>query len=144
MIAVDTNLLIYAFRRGTAEHRAARRALERAMSSSEGWGFSFPCLAEFWSVVTHAASPGGPADPRQATAFVTSLGKEGGAQIWTPGPGFALRLLQLAAAQKVSGGFIFDLQIALLAFENGASEIWTHDRGFYPLPGLRVVDPLSS
>jgi len=43
----------------------------------------------------------------------------------------------------VQGPRIFDLQIALTAFENGATEIWTHDRNFLSLPGLRVRDPFS-
>jgi predicted nucleic acid-binding protein len=38
---------------------------------------------------------------------------------------------------------IFDLQIAVIAQEAGAREIWTHDQGFLSLPGLRVVDPLQ-
>ena len=38
---------------------------------------------------------------------------------------------------------LFDLQIALTAVENGAREIWTHDRNFLSLPGLRVRDPLA-
>lgn len=37
---------------------------------------------------------------------------------------------------------ILDLQIARTARDNGATEIWTHDRAFPAIPGLRVVDPL--
>jgi predicted nucleic acid-binding protein len=48
-----------------------------------------------------------------------------------------------AAAQiRVSGSHIFDLQIALIALEHGATEIWTHDRNFVSAPGLPVHDPL--
>jgi len=34
------------------------------------------------------------------------------------------------------------LQAALAAWENGATEIWTHDRSFVAMPGMRVRDPL--
>jgi hypothetical protein len=37
---------------------------------------------------------------------------------------------------------VFDPQIALTAFENGATEIWTHDHGFLGFPGLTILDPL--
>ena len=37
---------------------------------------------------------------------------------------------------------VFDLQIGLTAFDNGAHEIWTHDGAFVRIPGLRVRDPL--
>jgi predicted nucleic acid-binding protein len=39
---------------------------------------------------------------------------------------------------------VYDLQIALIALENGATEIWSHDRAFTSLPGLLVRDPLSA
>jgi predicted nucleic acid-binding protein len=61
---------------------------------------------------------------------------------WTPGVGFDDRLLQLAVDHRVYGPSIFDLQIALTAFEHGAAELWTHDRHFVTLPGLRLVHPL--
>jgi hypothetical protein len=60
-------------------------------------------------------------------------------QVWTPGIGFDDRLLQLAVDLDVSGPRIFDLQIALTAFEHGAAELWTHDRNFLKIPGLRLV-----
>ena len=63
-------------------------------------------------------------------------------QVWLPHPGFAERLMQLARDLNVSGVRIFDLQIALTAFENGASELWTHDTNFVDVPGLRIVDPV--
>src|SRR5262249_11023821 len=43
----------------------------------------------------------------------------------------------------VSGVRVFDLQIAIRAFEGGAGELWTHDAGFLRVPGLRVRDPLA-
>jgi hypothetical protein len=43
---------------------------------------------------------------------------------------------------KIAGPRVFDLQIALIALENGATEIWSHDHGFAGLLGLQVRDPL--
>jgi len=57
--------------------------------------------------------------------------------------GFAEQLLDLAVELDVKGPRVFDLQIAVAAMASGASEIWTHDRGFTQLPGLKVVDPLE-
>ena len=72
MIAVDTNLLVYAHRAGLPEHRAARQALTRARNEMRGWGLALPCIAEFWSVVTHPASAGGPSAARQAHGFLAA------------------------------------------------------------------------
>ncbi len=52
--------------------------------------------------------------------------------------------MELAAALRVQGPRIFDLQIALTAFDNGAAEVWTHDSHFVGFPGVRVHDPLGS
>lgn len=141
MIAIDTNLLVYAHRSATAEHRKARRAIEHASRDRAGWGISFASVSEFWAVVTHPAAGGRPSTAAEATAFVTAL-VDAGAALWLPGPGFAERLMQMADALAVSGPRIFDLQIALSAFDNGARELWTHDASFASVPGLRVVDPL--
>ena len=142
MIAVDTNLLVYAHRAATPEHHAARRAIESACETGRGWGIASPCLSEFWSVVTHSAVPPRPSSRRKAHAFIASLVGSGAGEIWEPGPGFGRRLLALAEDLKVNGVRIFDLQISLIAFENGATEIWSHDRNFIAPPGLRLHDPL--
>ena len=142
MIAIDTNLLIYAHRAGVAEHRAARRAVQRACDDARGWGVSVASISEFWSIVTHPAAGGGPSQPAEAADFIGSLVETAEMQVWLPHPGFAERLMQLARDLNVSGVRIFDLQIALTAFENGASELWTHDTNFVDVPGLRIVDPV--
>ena len=141
MIAIDTNLLVYAHRRRTPQHQRARKALDAVAAGAVGWGVAAAVLPEFWSVVTHPAAEGRPSTPAQATAFVRAL-TDAGAHVWLPGPGFGQRLLQVAADMDVSGPRIFDLQIALTAFEGGATELWTHDAAFISVPGLRVVDPL--
>ena len=143
MIALDTNLLIYAHRATMPEHSAARRAIEKAVIHPQGWGIPLPCLAEFWSVVTHPAATGTPALPETALLFITNLLEDGGGCVWQPGADFGLRLLQLATELKVDGRRVFDLQIALIAFENGATELWSHDRNFVGVPGLKVRDPLA-
>jgi uncharacterized protein len=141
MIALDTNLLVYAHRAATAEHAAARAAIEQAAGSAGGWGLAAPAIAEFWSVVTHPAAQGRPSTPAEALAFLEQL-VEAGAQVWSPGKGFGLRLGQLAAELKMVGNRIFDLQIALCAFEGGAQELWSNDARFATVRGLRLVNPL--
>jgi len=65
-------------------------------------------------------------------------------EIWLPRPGFDHALFKTAERMKVVGPRIFDLQIALIALDHGARELWTHDAGFITVPGLRRVDPLRS
>ncbi len=143
MIAIDTNLLVYAHRMQVPEHRAARKAIEKAATDSGGWGFTLTSLLEFWSIVTHPAAPPRPSTPAEASAFVHVLIRDADAQIWLPREGFDRRLIQLGSELRVSGPRIFDLAIALTALEAGAGAIWTHDLGFLSIPGLPVVFPLA-
>ena len=142
MIAVDTNLLVYAHRARTPEHVRARKAIERAAAADQGWGMAAASVTEVWAIATHPASEGRPSTPAQAAAFVRAL-VQAGAEVWLPGPGFGDRLLQLATDLGVIGVRVFDLQIALAAFESGATDLWTHDAGFVKIPGLRLHDPLK-
>jgi predicted nucleic acid-binding protein len=107
-----------------------------------GCGISAPSISEFWSVVTHPASAARPSTPGEARRFLTALIEDSGLAVWLPGPGFGQRLSRLAEKLVIRGARIFDLQIALAAFDNGATEIWTHDRAFVAVPGMTVTDPL--
>jgi len=142
MIALDTNLLVYAHRQATREHRAARKAIERARRSGLGWGVADAAAVEFFAVVTHPAAAGRPSSPVEAAAFLDALATAG-ARFWTPAQAFATRLVQLAADLRVIGPRVLDLQIALTALDNGATQLWTHDSHFARVPGLRIVNPLA-
>lgn len=141
MVAVDTNLLLYALHPAAPEHLRARAALSQARADERGWGFTIGTVAEFWSVATRPAPGGALATPEEAAAFLASLHRAG-AQIWQMGPEGGVRLLAAARVHGVCGRRIFDLQIALAARDNGATELWTHDRSFLGLPGLAIRDPL--
>ena len=141
MIAVDTNLLVYAHRSRTPQHRPARQAIERA-AAEDAWGFAVASLAEFWAVATHPSSEGRPSMLSEAAAYLAALAAAG-AQVWEPGRGFGARLAQLAVDLHVAGPRVFDSQIALTAFENGATELWTSDARFVKLPGLRLFNLLA-
>ncbi len=141
MIALDTNILLYAHAGSAPEGRTARAALDRAARDPGGWGVAFPVLAEFWSVATAPASPLR-SSPEIAAAFLAQL-ENHGARIWRPAPDLAPRLRQAAAALAIRGRRIFDLQIALIAQDGGADELWTHDAAFVTVPGLALCDPLG-
>lgn len=142
MIALDSNILIYAHRSGVPEHRAAIRAIEDVAGHAGGWGIAFPCIAEFWAVVTHPASSGRPSTPHEAQSFLDNL-VAAGAKILYPRTGAVARLSKLAVRLEVRGPRIFDLLIGLTCQEDGAREIWSHDRNFVTVPGLVVNDPLD-
>ena len=96
MIALDTNLLVYAHRSGLPEHHAAIRAIEKASRDPRGWGMALPCITEFWSVVTHPGSRGGGSPPSRARDFLRALIAEAGAEVWLSRHGSWERITKLA------------------------------------------------
>jgi len=142
MICIDTNILIYAHRRGAVEHEASRAAIERAAEHPRGWGISWPSLGEFWAQVTHPRYPGKPSSPALASGFIRHLVDDARARVFMPPPALPTHLLEVATRFKVVGPRIFDVQIALIAKAGGARRLWTHDAGFTKIPGLIVEDPL--
>jgi hypothetical protein len=143
MIAIDTNILVYAHRSEAPENESARQAIERAAFDPRGWGIALASIAEFWTVVTHPPSVSGPpSSPKEARGFLSALLDGAGGRVWMPREAFWERLLDRAEELGVRGPRIFDLQIGVTALDNGADQIWTHDAGFLAPTGLRVHDPL--
>ena len=104
MIALDTNLLVYAHRAAVAQHQPARRAVTRASRSPGGWGFSLPVAVEFWSVVTHPTASGRPSTPNEAARFLAAL-ETAGAELWTADRHFvSLPGLPVVPALDTRGG----------------------------------------
>ena len=54
MIAVDTNLLVYAHRAESTFHDQARRAIAALAAARASWAIPWPCVHEFYGVVTNA------------------------------------------------------------------------------------------
>ncbi len=90
MIAIDTNLLVYAHRSLCPEHQRAKEAIVEAARSQFGWGVALPSISEFWTVVTHPSCEGGPSTSTQAADFLTLLFETGSPGIYFFDPAFAI------------------------------------------------------
>ncbi len=53
MIAVDTNILVYAHRRDSEWHARAAAVLRERAEGAAPWAIAWPCIHEFLAVVTH-------------------------------------------------------------------------------------------
>jgi predicted nucleic acid-binding protein len=53
VIAVDTNLLVFAHRDDSPFHEAAWRSLTLLAESRAPWAIPWPCIHEFFSIATH-------------------------------------------------------------------------------------------
>ena len=138
MIAVDTNVLIYAHRGETAWHEAARAQLVALAEGPARWGLPVFCVAEFMRVVTHGRVFNPPSSVSQAAAFVENLVAAPNCELVRPGTQFLDLLMKTARQSDARGNLMFDAQIAALCQEYGIDTVLTNDRDFGRFDALRV------
>lgn len=142
MIAVDTNVLVYAHRADAPQHEASRRALSTLAEGLGAWAIPWPCLHEFVSVVTHPRIYAPPTPLGQALDQVEAWLESPTLQVLGESPGHWRRLADLARRGAVRGPQIHDARIAAICLEHGVRELWTADRDLGRFPDLRTRNPL--
>lgn len=138
MIAVDTNVLVYAHREEFPLHRAAARRLQQLAEGSALWGLPVFCVGEFVRVVTHPRVLVPPSRLEEALAALQGLIESPSLVVLAPGERF-WRLLHEAIAQaQATGNLAFDAQIVALCREHGVRTLLTEDRDFARFSGLHT------
>lgn len=142
MIAVDTNLLVYAHRRDSSWHAAAARHVAKLAEGRASWAIPWPCLHEFVSVVTHPRIFRPPTTLPEAIAQVDAWLESPTVVLLSEGPTHWGALRPVLEAAKAVGPLVHDARIVALCRDNGVSELWTADRDFGRFPGLSFRNPL--
>jgi toxin-antitoxin system PIN domain toxin len=143
MIAIDTNLLVYAHRRDAADYARARDLMKSLTQGRVRFAIPYHCLVEFYGIVTHPKVYQPPSTVQQASeqldawlaSPVVQILTEGGIESWTA-------LKGLLAPSKTIGPRVHDARIAALCLEHGISELLSVDRDFGRFPALKVRNPL--
>lgn len=142
MIAVDTNLLVYAHREDSPWHDAASARITELAEDRTPWAIPWPCLHEFVGVVTH---PRIYVPPTPLSVAISQI------EAWLEAPGLVLlaevegywsELRAALEAGRILGAQVHDARIAALCQLHGVRELWTADRDFGRFSGLRVRNPL--
>lgn len=142
MIAFDTNVLVYAHRRESRHHRAAADVVRAAAEGRSPWAVPWPCLFEFFSVVTNpriwreAASTADQAW-RQMTAWTASPS----VVLLAEGRDFPVVLESFLRRPRVRGPIVHDARVAALCAAHGVEELLTADRDFALFPEVRTRNP---
>ena len=130
MIAVDTNILVYAHRPGVRQHAAARKALVGLAEGHASWGIPVFCLGEFVRVVTHPRLFDRPFSPDEASEAVERLLESPSLRLLLPGARFAALFTAAVREGGTCGNLVFDAMIAALCREAGVRALLTEDRDF--------------
>jgi toxin-antitoxin system PIN domain toxin len=142
LIAVDTNILVYAHREDTTFHKAAFARIAELAEAAATWAIPWPCLHEFIAVVTH------PRIYRPPSPLARALDQ---VDAWLGSPTLALlseraaywpTLRAMLIDGRVRGAMVHDARIAALCRQHGVRELWSADRDFGRFGGIVVVNPL--
>lgn len=142
MIAVDTNILVYAHREDSPFHEPAFQRVAELAEGRAVWAIPWPCIHEFIAVVTHPRIYAPPTPLAQTLDQVDA---------WLEAPTLSLlaesathwpTLRALLAGGRIAGAQVHDARIAALCRQHGVRELWSADRDFNRFAGLTVVNPL--
>lgn len=145
MIAVDTNILVYAHRSDSAFHAQADALLERLAESASAWAIPWPCIHEFLAIVTH---PNIYIPPTPLADAVLQV------ECWFESPSLHLlcetdiesywqHLRGALQEGRVTGPLVHDCRVAALCLAHRVEVLWTTDRDFSRFPRLTVHNPLA-
>lgn len=141
MVAVDTNILIYAHRPEAPHHKTAAAAVRRLAEGHAPWAIPWPCIHEFLSVSTNPRIFNPPSPPATAIQQV---------EIWRESPSLHLlhephgywdHLRTAFLTGKLRGAQVHDARIHAICQANGVRELWSADRDFSRFRGLTIVNP---
>lgn len=138
MIAVDTNILVYAHREELPRHAAARARLTALAEGDAPWAIPVFCLGEFIRVVTHPRVFDPPHSADEACAALARVLASPSLRVLSPGERFWGMLAAAVRDADATGNLAFDAQLAALCREHGVSALLTEDRDFDRFPGLRT------
>lgn len=142
MIAVDTNILVYAHRRDAAFHGPAAEGVRRLAESRSAWAIPWPCLHEFFAVVTHPKIYAPPSTRAQAITQIQAWLGSPTLSLLSESVGYWDHLRDVLDTGNIAGPMVHDARIAALCANHGVRELWSADRDFSRFPTLTIRNPL--
>jgi hypothetical protein len=143
VIAVDTNVLVYAHRSDAEWHdRAAARM--RSLAEGRGtWAIPWPCIHEFFAIATHPRVYDPPSPILAAIEQVEAWMESPSLLLIGENPAHWATLRLLVTSGRIAGPKIHDARIAAICLAHGVETLWTADRDFSRFPALQAVNPLA-
>jgi len=142
MIAVDTNILVYAHRKDSPWHDRAGSCIRELAQGRDAWAIPWPCLHEFLAIVTHARIYAPPSPLEIAIEQINSWLESPSLFLLTETGNHWTTLRETVHSARVTGPQIHDARVAALCLDHGVEELWTADRDFGRFGQLRARNPL--
>jgi uncharacterized protein len=142
MIAVDTNILIQAHRSEAPYHEPMKKLMSDLAQGASLWAIPWPCLHEFYSIVTHPTRFKPPTPSPIVMEQMLAWRSSPSVRMLGEAPQHLETLIELLHKGKVTGPMVHDARIAAICIAHGVREFWTLDRDFSRFPQLRCRNPL--
>ena len=142
MIAVDSNLLVYAHREDSTWYESAAEQVRLLAEGRQPWAIPWPCVHEFLAIVTHPRIFHPPTPLPKALDQVAAWLESPSLEMLAEWGRYWDVLATVLSAAKVRGAQIHDARVAALCLHHGIRELWTADRDFNRFAGLSVRNPL--
>ncbi|HEX9169377.1 MAG TPA: TA system VapC family ribonuclease toxin [Roseiarcus sp.] len=142
MIAVDTNILVYAHREDSPFHDPASKRMTELAEGSSTWAIPWPCVHEFLAIVTHLRIYAPPTPLPRALDQVAAWLESSTLALLAESSDHWLVLRSLLASGQIAGPRVHDARIVALCRQHGVRELWSADRDFNRFAGFAVVNPL--
>ena len=142
MIALDTNILVYAHRYENKFYAAAREHVERLAEGRDAWAVPWSCVHEFYGVVTNRRIFAMPTPKEAALAQIDAWLASPTLVLLHEGTGHWNLLREFIDVGQITGPMVHDARIAALCVTHGVRELWSADRDFNRFPQLTVRNPL--
>jgi len=142
MIAVDTNLLVYAHRADMPQHASAAAAVRVLAEGRQPWAIAWPSVHEFFATVTSTKFRS-PSSPKLAWLALRNMAASPSVRLIGEGVDHLQWIGRFIGRGEVRGGMIHDARIAAICLAHGVNELWTADRDFSRFPELKTHNPLK-
>jgi hypothetical protein len=129
VVLPDVNLLVYAHRKDTQHHDAARRWVEDLIRSDRAYGMAELVVSAFVRIVTHPRVFNPPSPLDAALAFAGEVMTPGHAVRIAPGLRHWDIFGRLCRESNAKGNLVADAYLAALAIESGCD--WVSTDGDY-------------
>lgn len=144
MIAVDTNILVYAHRRESPFHTAAAACVRELAEGDASWAIPWPCVHEFLAIATNPKIFKRPTPIATALAQVDHWRESPSLRLIGEDEGYWAAFAELVRSGEIRGAKVHDARIAAVALAHGVRELLSADRDFSRMAPLSVRNPLRS
>lgn len=143
-ILLDSNILVYAYDKLSANHTQAKSIMDKAFSGEINAYLSPQVLYEFFAVVTNPKKAASPMTSDDAAELCLDLWECCEIEKVNPTASVISKVFGFVKKKKLSGAEIFDCILAVTAIENKIDIIYTENvRDFKAYDSVKVVNPLK-